>query len=416
MGLEIASPLARPDAGLSLAMRVRRAGRRKRLAAALLIAPAMLLVLLLFAAPIAAFLFRGIDNSEIHGTLPRTVAALADWDRAGLPGAAAYAALAEDLRAAGPDAAILLGRRLNYVIPGYRSLIARIADRARASEHPLDREALMGLDARWGERPYWAAIANDGAPLTPTFALAALDLAIGHDGRLATAPPGRAVFRDVLGRTFWISGIVTLLCLAIGFPVAWVLANVSARTANLLLICVLLPFWTSTLVRTTAWTILLQKEGLVNQLLQRLGAIREPLALIFNRTGVYVAMTHVLAPFLILPLYSVMKGIPRQHALAAASLGAPPVAAFLRVYLPQAMPGIAAGCTLVFVIALGFYITPVLVGSPGDQMISYFIAFYTNESVNWGMASALAGLLLACVAVLYAGAGAALGFERLRAR
>src|SRR6478672_9186124 len=143
MGLEIASRPTLSDAGLSLATPVRRAGRPKKLAAALLIAPAMLLVLLLFAAPIAAFLFRGIDNSEIHGTLPRTVAALADWDRTGLPRGAAYAALAEDLRAAGPDAAVLLGRRLNYVIPGYRSLIARTADRARASEHPLDREALV---------------------------------------------------------------------------------------------------------------------------------------------------------------------------------------------------------------------------------------------------------------------------------
>jgi putative spermidine/putrescine transport system permease protein len=416
VGLEVASLRSPAGDGSTLVARVRRAGRRHRIIAAALIAPAALFLLAIFAAPIAAFLFRGVDNGELHGALPRTIAALADWKRSEPPGDAAYTALAADLRILDPEAAALLGRRLNYTIPGYRSLITRTADRARASDAPLDRATLIALDPRWGERPYWAAIGNDGGALTPSFVLAALDLALGTDGAIEAAPGDRAMFRDVLARTFWISGVVTLFCLAAGFPVAWVLANVPARTANFLLIFVLLPFWTSTLVRTTAWIILLQREGLVNQLLLWLGAIREPLTLIFNRAGVYVAMTHVLAPFLILPLYSVMKGIPREHMRAAASLGAPPVAAFLRVYLPQALPGIAAGCTLVFVIALGFYVTPVLVGGPGDQMVSYFIAFYTNEAVNWGMASALAALLLVAVALFYAGAGAAVGFDRLKVR
>jgi putative spermidine/putrescine transport system permease protein len=415
VGLEVATLRSSAGSGPALVARVRRAGRRQRILAALLIAPAALFLLAIFAAPIAAFLFRGIDNGELHGALPRTIAALAEWNRSELPSDPAYVALAADLRTLDPEAAALLGRRLNYAIPGYRSLITRSADRARSGA-PLDRAALIALDPRWGERPYWAAIGNDGGALTPSFVLAALDLAVGTSGAIEAAPGNRAVFRDVLARTFWISGIVTLLCLAAGFPVAWVLANVSTRTSNLLLIFVLLPFWTSTLVRTTAWVILLQREGLVNQLLLWLGAIREPLALIFNRAGVYVAMTHVLAPFLILPLYSVMKGIPREHMRAAASLGAPPVAAFLRVYLPQALPGIAAGCTLVFVIALGFYVTPVLVGGPGDQMVSYFIAFYTNEAVNWGMASALATLLLVSVALFYAGSGAVVGFDRLKVR
>jgi putative spermidine/putrescine transport system permease protein len=417
VGREVEShALASIQGGAALATRVQRVNRRRNLRSAFLIAPAALFLLAIFIAPIAVFLFRSVDNVEIRGALPRTIAALATWNRSALPGDRAFAALAADLRSLDSEEAALLGRRLNYVIPGYRSLVTRTADRVRALGVDPGRDALVEIDPRWGDRLYWTAIANDSGRLTSYFALSAVDLAIAPDGAIVAAPSGRAVFRDVLGRTFWISGIVTLLCLAVGFPVAWVLANVPTRIASILLVFVLLPFWTSTLVRTTAWVLLLQREGLVNQLLIWLGLIREPLALIFNRAGVYIAMTHVLAPFLILPLYSVMKGIPREHMRAAASLGAPPVAAFLRVYLPQTMPGIAAGCTLVFVIALGFYVTPVLVGGPGDQMVSYFIAFYTNESVNWGMASALAALLLLSVAFFYAGAGGVVGFNRLRVR
>ena len=188
------------------------------------------------------------------------------------------------------------------------------------------------------------------------------------------------------------------------------------RRVTWLLVLVLLPFWTSVLVRTTAWVILLQTEGLLNQLLLFLGLRSAPATLIFNRVGLYIAMTHVLLPFLILPLYSVMRGIPPELMRAAASLGADPVTAFRRVYLPQALPGIVAGSSLVFVIALGFFITPALVGGPGDQMVGYFIAYFTNESVNWGMGAALGTLLLAVVAALFISVGRAIGVDRLRVR
>ncbi|MDE1950768.1 MAG: ABC transporter permease, partial [Burkholderiales bacterium] len=207
---------------------------------------------------------------------------------------------------------------------------------------------------------------------------------------------------EVFGRTLWVSFLVTFFCLAIGYPLAYWLTRLPAKTGNLMMVLVLLPFWTSLLVRTTAWIVLLQKEGLVNSLLMKLGLIQQPLELIFNRFGVVTAMTHILLPFMILPMVSVMRQIPPSYVRAARSLGASPFTAFRRVYLPQSMPGVSAGVLLVFILAIGFYITPVLVGGAGDQMMSYFIADHLTRSLNWGLASALGGLLLGGVLVLYA--------------
>ena len=242
-----------------------------------------------------------------------------------------------------------------------------------------------------------------------------LDLDLQWDGSVKAAPEERKVYIENLERTFWISFVVLAWCIVLGYPIAYLIANAPARWSRIFLIMVLLPFWTSLLVRTGAWVILLQREGIINHTLLWLGIIGEPLDLIFNRFGVYVAMVHILVPFMILPLYAVMKGIPPDHMRAAASLGAKPLPAFLRIYLPQSLPGLAAGCMLVFVIALGFYITPTLVGGGSDQMLSYLIALFSIRTGNWGMAGALAMLLLLCVAALYplyhrfAGGGVKLG-------
>ena len=208
----------------------------------------------------------------------------------------------------------------------------------------------------------------------------------------------------MLLRTLAISASVTLLCLVMGFPVALLLTQVRERTADWLLVLVLLPFWTSLLVRTASWVVVLQKEGMVNSLLLKLGLIAEPLTLIYNRTGVLVAMTHVLLPFMILPLYTVAEGHPAAVHAAAASLGAPPATAFVRVFLPLAAPGVAAGSLMVFILALGYYITPALVGGGSDQMLSYFVATYTTDTGNWGLAAALGVLMLGTTLGLYAAA------------
>jgi len=167
-------------------------------------------------------------------------------------------------------------------------------------------------------------------------------------------------------------------------------------------------------VRTTSWIVLLQQQGPINQLLQGAGLIQDPLQLIYNRFGVFVAMTHILLPFMILPLYSVMRGIDPALVRAASSLGARPFTAFRRIYLPLTAPGIGAGCLLVFILSIGYYITPALVGGASDQMVSWFIAFFTNQTVNWGMASALGSILLIAVLLIYWIYIQLVGVERMR--
>jgi len=385
----------------NLARRLRRAERWRQVEAVALVAPLLLFLLLTFALPITGILQRSVDDPEVGTVLPRTLAVLKSWDGHELPPEPAFSALVTDLaeaKAAGTVASA--ARRLNYDLTGFRSLLMNTA-RKLPEDSASAREALIELDARWGERATWAVIQRAAGPLTDFYLLAALDLVRTDDGGIANAPADQSIYRGLFARTFGVSLSVTVLCLLLGFPLAHLLATLPSRTSNLLMILVLLPFWTSLLVRTAAWIVLLQQEGLVNQALLALGVIEHPLRLIYNRIGVVIAMTHVLLPFMILPLYSVMRAIPPSYLRAARSLGAPPLTAFLRVYLPQTLPGIAAGTLMVFILALGYYITPALVGGAADQMISYFIAFYTTETVNWGMASALGAVLLAATLLLY---------------
>jgi putative spermidine/putrescine transport system permease protein len=409
--------LPTPREGAALRGLHARAERRRAFGPWLLVLPAALFVLAFFVAPIAGFLWRAVDNTEVSAVLPRTGAALADWDGRELPGEAAFAALAADLRAV-PDraAAAALGRRLNHNISGFRGVILRSAERLPPDPQADWRAALIRLDRRWGDVAYWRVLRDERHPVTGFYLLSALDLERDGDGGVALAPPDRRLFLELIGRTLGISAAVTLACMVLGFPLAYAMAAAGARLANWMLLLVLLPFWTSLLVRATAWVILLQRNGLVNQTLMDLGAIAEPLALIYNRLGTLVVMAHVLLPFFVLPLYGVLRGIPRDHLRAAAGLGAPPLMVFRRVYLPQAMPGVAAGAALVFIMALGYYITPQLVGGPRDQMIAYFIAYFTSDSVNWGMSAALSVLLLGLVVLIYLVLARTVGLDRLRVR
>lgn len=387
----------------------------QKLKAAGLVLPLLVFLLATFVVPIGALLGRGVIDPEVPHVLPRTVEALQGWDGRDLPPEAAFAALVADMRAARAAGTLAsAATRLNYDVNGFRTLMFSTARRLPAEGAGSVRDAMIAIDPKWGERETWAAIKRAGGPLTDFYLLAALDLRHDVDGRIVGTPTDQAVFVDVLKRTFWISGVVTLACLLLGYPLAYLLATLPARTANLMLIAVLLPFWTSLLVRTAAWVVVLQREGVVNDVLLGLGVIETPLQMIFNRVGVYVAMVHILLPFMILPLYSVMKGISPVYARAAASLGAAPWVAFRRVYLPQTVPGIGAGCLLVFVQALGYYITPALVGGADDQMISALIAFYASRTINWGMAAALSIMLLAATVALVGVYGRLVGFERVR--
>jgi putative spermidine/putrescine transport system permease protein len=418
----MAQAVLRPDAtlrtadGVPLRVKLRQAERVRELRAVALIAPALLFLLITFIAPIGYFLHRSIDNPEIPAYLPRTVAALASWHGEELPHEAAFQALVVDLRDADPGALAALARRLNYHEPGYRTLVLLTARKlASAKEEPASwREALIDANALWGERATWATIAQESGPLTPYYLLASLDLQRDADGFVVAVEADRAIYRTVFARTFWISLVVTGLCVVLGFPLAYLLATVPARIGNWLLLLVLLPFWTSLLVRTLAWLVIFQGQGVANQGLMLLGLVSEPMQLIRTRFAVYVAMVHILLPFMVLPLYSVMRRISPSHMRAATSLGAHPAVAFWTVYVPQTIPGIGAGVLLVSVLALGFYITPMLLGGGGDQMISYFVAFYTNESVNWGMAAALGTWLLVFALALFLVLNRVVGFDRMR--
>ncbi len=407
-------PATGSDLG-NLRVLLRRSQRLQQLKAAGLIAPLFLFLLATFVVPIAAMLWRAAADPEVSQIMPRVTAELAAWDGRDLPPEPVYAALIADIRAAREAGNLAsAATRLNYDVNGFRTLMFTTARRLPAELSDSARGALTGIDPMWGKRETWAAIRRAGGPFTDFYLLAALDLRHDDAGRIARVPADQAVFVSILARTFWISGVVAAICLGLGYPLAYLLASLPTRRANLLMVFILLPFWTSLLVRTTAWVVVLQREGILNNLLIGLGLIGEPLPTIFNRFAVYVAMVHILLPFMVLPLYSVMKGIPAAHVRAATSLGASPFTAFRRVYLPQTVPGVGAGCLMVFIQALGYYITPALVGGAEDQMISYMIAFYASRTINWGMAAALSIMLLAATIALYAIYSRLVGLERLR--
>ncbi|WP_206957342.1 ABC transporter permease [Trinickia acidisoli] len=398
----------------ALKRELKAAQARKRMTALLLIAPLAIFLLLIFVVPIAALLTRAVQNPEVADALPRTAAQLARWDRKGEPPAAAYGSLASDLASTSTQDGEVMGsleRRLNVEIPGFHSLVSKTASALPFTDddnHPLAlepeqvRAKLIDLDARWGDARYWRAIAKNGSRYSPFYLLAALDHREDAFGHIEQTDPDQRIYVSVFGRTFVIGAVVTVAALLLGYPLAYWISTLSERRANLAMILVLIPFWTSILVRVAAWIVILQTEGLVNRTLRGLGLIHAPLELLFNRTGVYISMTHILLPFMILPLYSVMKSIPPTYQRAAVSLGSHPFAAFWRVYVPQTYPGIGAGALLVFILAIGYYITPALLGGPNDQMVSYYVAYFTNVTINWGMACALGGLLLAATLVLYA--------------
>ncbi|MCC7425821.1 MAG: ABC transporter permease [Alphaproteobacteria bacterium] len=373
---------------------------RRRTGIFLLLAPLGGLVLFAFLLPLGMLVWRAVDNTELATALPETTRLLRSWDGAGLPPEPVFAALAAELPKAADNQTLgLLSRRLNFEQLGMRALLLRASRVAQGFRAPY-AEAFQALDPRWGEPELWQLLRRNALPVTPLYMLRAVDLTLSAGGGIVAMAGDEAIFRELFLRTIWIALVVTVLCLVIGYPVAWYLSMQSGRRARMLLLLLLLPFWTSVLVRTTAWFILLQREGVANSALRLLGLVEEPLTLIFTRTAVYLAMVHVMLPFMVLPLYGAMRRIDPVLLKAAASLGAPGWTQFRRIYLPLSLPGIAAGSLMVFTISIGFYITPALVGGNRDQMISTFIAFFVNQQVNWGMAAALGLLLLVLVGTM----------------
>ncbi len=394
---------------------LRRSARGGRVKAILLIAPLLIFLFVSFLLPIGLLLARAADNREIARALPRTTAVLAKWDGRNLPGDDAFVAVAADLGGARREEVADVGRRLNYYFAGLRTVLTRTARQAADIPAAEARQRLTEVDPAWGDLDAWRALKIASPKFTAYYLLSAVDLRADVGGSIHGVGE-EAIYVDVIARTLGVSLSVAGLCLLLGYPLAYLLASASPRLSRWLMMMVLLPFWTSLLVRTTAWLVLLQEHGVVNSLLSWTGVISRPLELIHNRLGVLIAMTHILLPFVVLPLHAVMLGIPGVYVRAASSLGASPVRAFLRVYLPLTLPGVGAGGLLVFILALGYYITPALVGGPRDQMLSYFIAYFVNQATNWGMAAALAAVLLLIVLALYLLFAVAVSGNRLRLR
>ena len=376
-------------------------GRAKR-RAFLLVAPLLLFVVLTFIVPIAQMLHRSIYHDGLSANAPNLAAWFAATPSGTAPDDAAWAALAEDFKAMkAAKTAGEAGTRVNYTLPETRSLFTKTARKADDLAPPY-HAAFTAIDAKWDDPAVWQAMRSASSAYTSDFYLIATDHERAADGSVQSVPENQRIYLWLFGKTFLLSGMITFICLLLAFPVAHLLATLPARKANLLMIMVLLPFWTSLLVRTTSWMVLLQGQGVVNDLLVKGGLIGDEsrLAMMYNQTGTIIVMTHVLLPFMILPLYSVMRVIPPSYARAARSLGATSWTTFRRIYLPQTLPGIGAGALLVFILAVGYYITPALVGGADGQLISNLIQFHMANS-NWSLAAALAAMLLAGVLVLY---------------
>lgn len=393
--------------GTPLRRALERANRRRKLTAFALVAPLLAFIVIFFALPIVQMMWRSVDNPQIVNALPRTLEALQDWDGQDVPPEPVFAALHADIiedldrprreQRIGP-----LGIRLNYEISAARSAVSRTARNVPDFEAPF-REAFTDAHRLWGQPELWRVIKREGRPLTLSYYVAALDREFDADGNIVLRDENRRIYVPLFGRTLLLSVVITGMTFILGFPIAYYLSSLPMRYANLLMIAVLLPFWTSLLVRTSAWIVLLQQQGVINNSLVGLGIISDDgrFSLIYNQTGTIIAMTHILLPFMVLPLYSVMRTIPPSYLRAAKSLGATPWTAFRRVYFPQTLPGIGAGGVLVFIISIGYYITPALVGGQSGRMISNEIARHIQQSLNWGLAAALGSMLLVGVLVLY---------------
>ena len=390
---------------------------RPRLRATGLVLPLLAFIGVTFIAPLAMMLVHSVYDPTVANALPETLDLLREWDGKSTPDEAVYEAAARELLNARKDRS--LGRvatRVNRVHSGLRSVFTRSARGLQnVSEGPW-REAMIGLHTAWGDVQTWHAIRSAGDRFTARHYLNAVDLQPLPDGSIDRQPPERRIYLALLWRTFVVSLGITAICLLLGYPIAHLIAHSPPRIANLLLILVLVPFWTSLLVRTTSWIVLLQTQGVLNDLLVTLGLIGDDgrLAMIYNMTGTLVAMTHVLLPFMILPLYSIMRAIPPSQMSAAASLGASSFQAFWRVYWPQTLPGVGAGSLLVFILAIGYYITPALVGGSTGQLISNMIAYHMQTSLNWSLAGALGGILLICVLALYLLYDRIVGIDRMK--
>lgn len=395
--------LTQPHVQGSLKSRLARAERVNKAKALLLVLPLLAFIAVFFLLPIGNMLLRSVQNPTLSSAMPQTANALSGWDGKAMPDEALFSTLGHEIIALQETRRLdSVGSDLNRVMSDAKSLLAKTARTLGTAPVEGFKPAMLGADPRWGQIGTWILLQKMAPAYSSVHYLAALDLRYDEHGNIIQQPESRRIYVGVLLKTLMIAMGITLLCMALGYPLAYMLATLSPRISNLLMVMVLLPFWTSLLVRTSAWIVILQNNGVLNSTLSSLGLIGQPLELMYNMFGTVIAMTHILLPFMVLPLYSVMKSIDTTYVRAAHSMGASPLRTFLQIYFPLSLPGLSAGGILVFILATGYYITPALVGGRTGQVISNFIAYHMQTSLNWGLAAAIASILLLIVLALYA--------------
>ena len=390
--------------GIPLEVSLKKSERKNKLKAFLLVAPLLLFLIVTYVFPIGDMLVRSVDDRQITNMLPKTYKAMENWDGQDLPSEEVFEAFYLDM-----DLLIKekregkLSTQLNYTKNGFKSIIKKLRRSMKKFEEGNYKEQIMSVHKRWADVEYWRAIKARSNAYTGQKYLKGMDMYTNENGDIVSVSEDRRIHRVLWLRTLEVAFFVTIFCFLMAYPIAHLLATLPMKYSNLLMICVLLPFWTSLLVRTASWMILLQQQGVVNDFFVWIGLVTDDNRpeMMYNKIGTYVAMTQILLPFMVLPLYSVMKTISPSLMRAGKSLGGTPFVAFWKVYFPLTIPGIGAGSLLVFILAIGYYITPALVGGASGTLISNQIAFHMKSTLDWSFASAMGLMLLAGVLAIY---------------
>ena len=402
--------------GIPLKVSLKRAERKNKIRALLLVLPLALFITVTFVIPIISMLTRSVDDKQINTVFPKTFELYKQWDQKELPSEEMYATIFNEIMTAEKWQIGKASTRMNYSKSGWKSLIKKSKRKFKKIKEGPYKEKMIAIDKKWADMEYWKALAQMVEPITFGYYLNAVDLKYDSNKKIVRQPEKRRIYNYTWYKTIKISVLVTLFCLILGYPIAHLLATLPLKLSNLLMIFVLLPFWTSLLVRTVSWIVILMQNGIFNSILVWAGIISDDnrIQLIYNETGTLIAMTQILLPFMVLPLYSVMKTIPPSYMRAALNLGAQPMHAFYRIYMPQTVPGISAGGLLVFVLAIGYFITPELVGGSDGQLVGHWIAYHLKSSLNWGLCSALGTILLVAMLVLYWVYNKIVGIENIK--
>ena len=390
--------------GIPLEESLKKVEKRNKIKAFLLVSPLLFFLIIAYISPIASLLFTSIDDRMVTNMLPKTFKAMKQWDGKDLPSEEIFEAFYQDYKILVEEKRHgKLATQMNYEKNGFKSILKKLARKMKKFEEGNYKEQIMAVHKRWADVEYWRALKRRAPTYTYSKYLKGVDMYENEEGKIVEVPEERRIYKILWLRTLEIAFFVTLFCFLMAYPIAHLLATLPTKYSNLLMICVLLPFWTSLLVRTASWMILLQQQGIVNDVFVWIGLVADNNRpeMMYNKTGTYVAMTQILLPFMVLPLYSVMKTISPSLMRAGKSLGGTPLITFWKVYFPLTIPGIGAGCLLVFIIAIGYYITPELVGGASGTLISNQIAYHMKSTLDWSFASAMGLMLLTGVLVVY---------------